>query len=63
MTWNELSIWKKGIPKVIDKVNANVIIQFFAKNGQEMGDWTYFGSKTWIRPYKSVKKTLRICLI
>ena len=34
MTWNELPIWKKGIPKVIDKVDANVIIQFFAKNGQ-----------------------------
>ena len=34
MTWNELPISKKGIPKVIDKVDANVIIQFFAKNGQ-----------------------------
>jgi hypothetical protein len=33
MTWNELSILNKGIPKVIDKVNANVIIQFFAKMG------------------------------
>ena len=37
---------KKVFQKGLIKLNANVIIQFFAKNGQQMGGWTYFGSKT-----------------